>query len=180
MITQPNCPQRSLMIPLFNAAVTNASFPPEMLQATIITLTKPGKPTNALQNFRPISLLKVDVKLYAKLIANRLSNFLPRLVKQDHVGFVVGHQAPDATRRIINLIHMSEKNKRLLIGYIGGPYLRCKINLALLALYTQPFLHFTLGPRHMCFLMVYTRHLLKSLMGPGRGAPCLHCNSFSS
>lgn len=96
---------------VFDAAISKASLPQEMLTATIITLPKPGKDPSLPQNFRPISLLNVDVKIYAKLIANRLSILLPKLINQDQVGFVSGRQANDATRRMINIIHSAEKSK---------------------------------------------------------------------
>lgn len=65
-----------------------ASFPSETLTATIITLLKPRIDSVYAQNFRPISLLNVDLKMYAKLVAFRLLQFLPTLVKPDQVGFV--------------------------------------------------------------------------------------------
>lgn len=99
------------LLPVFEAATSTAKFPPEMLTATIITLPKPGKELNLPQNFRPISLLNVDVKLHAKLIANRLSSILPKLINYDQVGFVMGHQTTDATRRMLNLLHLVEENK---------------------------------------------------------------------
>lgn len=80
------------------AAKNTASFPQEMLMAIIITLPKPGKEPNLPQNFRPISLLNVDVKLYAKLIAHRLMTLLPKLINSDQVGFVMSCQTTDATR----------------------------------------------------------------------------------
>lgn len=95
---------------VFNAVMSDASFP--LLTANIITLPKPGKEPTHVQNFRPVSLLNVNLKLYAKLIANRLLCFLPLLVKYDQVGFVPGHRAPSATRRIINLMHHMENTQR--------------------------------------------------------------------
>lgn len=83
-----------------------------MPTATIITLPKPGKEPTVPQNFRPICLLHVDVKLYAKLIDNRLSNLLPKLINQDQVGFVSGRQPTDATRRMINRLHLAESSGR--------------------------------------------------------------------
>lgn len=101
---------------VFEAAMSKASFLPEMLMATIVTLPKPGKETNVTQNFRPISLLNVDVKLYAKLLANRMTNLLPKLIDQDQVGF-----ATDATRRMVNLLHLAEKSG----GAFSASHIRC-------------------------------------------------------
>lgn len=89
----------------FNQAMREGSFPPEMLQATIVTLPKPGKPTSPV-NFRPISLLNTDIKLYAKVLARCLLVILPSLINIDQVAFIKGRQAPDDTGRIINILPM--------------------------------------------------------------------------
>lgn len=47
----------------------------------------------------------MDVKLFAKVISSGLLKCLPYLVQLDQVGFVPDRQAPDAARRVINLIH---------------------------------------------------------------------------
>ena len=79
-----------------------------MLAAMVVTLPKPGKDPVSPKNFRPISLLNVDLKIYAKLIANRLENIIPSLISPDQSGFTKGRQASDATRRMINIIHHVE------------------------------------------------------------------------
>lgn len=88
----------------FQNIVATASPPKEMLQAVITTIPKPGKPSDNVTNFRPVSLLNCDIKIFSKLIANRVNAALPSLVHHDQVGFVANRQARDGTCRILNLL----------------------------------------------------------------------------
>lgn len=75
----------------------------------IVTLLKPGKNHDCIANFRPISLLNVDIKIYAKLSAQSLKEVLPRLIQPDQMEFVPGRQTSDATRWVINIVHYAER-----------------------------------------------------------------------
>lgn len=55
-----------------NNAASSSMFAKETLNAIIVTLPKPRKEPTSPQKFRPISLLNLDVKIYAKTIARRL------------------------------------------------------------------------------------------------------------
>ena len=57
----------------------------------VITLApkEDGSPLD-LSNWRPITLLNVDVKIAAKAIAKRLEHVLPNLIHPDQTGFVKG------------------------------------------------------------------------------------------
>ncbi|XP_053568667.1 proteasome activator complex subunit 4 [Bombina bombina] len=70
---------------LFNDIGHTQNFPPTMLLAHVTTIPKPGKPPNRPENFRPISLLNVDLKIYAKILATRLNVYLPHLVSPDQI-----------------------------------------------------------------------------------------------
>lgn len=89
---------------LFNSAATSGSLPLDM-RSIITTTPKPEKDPTSTTNYRPISLLNTDVKIFAMVIASRLLKCLPSLVHMDQVGFMPDRQAPDATRRVIDLIH---------------------------------------------------------------------------
>lgn len=45
----------------------------------------------------------MDLKLYAKILANRLLPLLPKLISLDQVGFIPGREAKDNTMKAINL-----------------------------------------------------------------------------
>ncbi|XP_066438159.1 uncharacterized protein [Eleutherodactylus coqui] len=99
------------MTNVFNSVMQNGSFSQEMLQATIVVLPKPGKEPNSPANFRPISLLNTDIKIYAKTLAQRILRVLPDIIHSDQMGFVQGRQASDSTRKILNLLHTIEKTQ---------------------------------------------------------------------
>lgn len=96
------------LVHLYNKAVSIGKFPKEMLEAIIETLPKPGKEPNQPQNFRLISLLNSDFKIYSKILANRLLELTPLLLGPEQVSFVKGRQAPDGTRKMIDLIYHAE------------------------------------------------------------------------
>jgi hypothetical protein len=50
-------------------------------------LFKKGDPF-CLDNYRPISLLNVDLKLIAHILAQRLKKVLPKIINVDQTGYV--------------------------------------------------------------------------------------------
>lgn len=77
-----------------------------MLEAHISVIPKEGKDPTNTGNYRPISLLNVDVKIFSKILANRLTPLLPSLVSTDQAGFVIGREARDNAVKAINLHHI--------------------------------------------------------------------------
>lgn len=80
------------LLPAFNSTTP---FPTQTLEALITVIPKPGKDNAHCTNFRPISLLNLDLKLYSKLIANRIQPLMPTIIHGDQVGFIQGRQARD-------------------------------------------------------------------------------------
>lgn len=86
---------------VFNSISERSVFPPQTLEAHITLIPKPDKDLNVCANYRPISLIGVDLKVYAKILANRLQPLLPRLIHLDQVGFVSGREARDNTLKTL-------------------------------------------------------------------------------
>uniref|UniRef100_A0A8C5QFE3 Reverse transcriptase domain-containing protein n=1 Tax=Leptobrachium leishanense TaxID=445787 RepID=A0A8C5QFE3_9ANUR len=100
---------------LFNAIRDGVPLHPHSLMATISLIPKPEKDHTCCENFQPISLLNNDMKLLARILANRLKRFLPQLVDSDQVGFIPGREARDATTRILNALALSKQSRSPLL-----------------------------------------------------------------
>ena len=64
-----------------------------------------------LHNWRPITLLNVDLKIVAKAIAKRLETVLPNLIHPDQTGFVKGRYIGENIRLISDVLDLTKEQK---------------------------------------------------------------------
>ena len=64
-----------------------------------------------LHNWRPITLLNVDLKIAAKAIAKRLETVLPNLIHPDQTGFVKGRYIGENIRLISDVLDFTKEQK---------------------------------------------------------------------
>lgn len=102
----------------FNSFAQPIDPPRDLLSAHIAVIPKPDKDHSLVTNYRPISLLNVDLKWYAKTLANRILPLIPQLVGLEQVGFVPGREARDNTLKMLNIHHWltSTKNKGFMLS----------------------------------------------------------------
>lgn len=100
------------MCSYFNSIAKGNSIPPEALLAHITVLPKEGKDPTLAQNYSPISLLNVDFKILAKILANRLKHLIPHIVHPDQTGFVAAREARNNSIRAIHLIQFKTVQKK--------------------------------------------------------------------
>ena len=60
----------------------------EESRGIISLLDKPNKNPLYINNWRPISLLNTDYKIFSKILANRIYDVLPDIIHEDQVGFL--------------------------------------------------------------------------------------------
>ena len=99
------------MVKLFNALGTSASLAKDTLLAYISVIPKEGKDPALCGSYRPISLLNSDVKIFAKVLANRIQQHIPDLINLDQVGFVPTREARDNTIKAINLVQLANSTQ---------------------------------------------------------------------
>lgn len=85
------------MVTFFNGLGSSATFAADTLQAHISVIPKEGKDPASCGSYRPISLLNLDLKLFTKILANRIQHLLPNLVLLDQVGSSFPPERPETT-----------------------------------------------------------------------------------
>lgn len=78
------------LLKLYNHLFETFTLAPSMREATIILLPKPGKDPGYPESYRPISLLQVDIKIFAKVLSIRLNQVILSLIHDEQVVFMPG------------------------------------------------------------------------------------------
>lgn len=93
---------------VFNEALESGTLPASMNEAIIVLILKPDKDPSSPGSCRPISLLPVDIKLLAKVLANRLSLVVTEIVHDDQTGFMPYRSTAINLRRLFLNLQLSE------------------------------------------------------------------------
>ena len=94
-----------IYLKLFQKNAEDGTLPSSFNQATITLIPKPGKDNTKIENYRPVSLIKIDVKILNKILANRIQQHIKKLIHHDQVGFIPGMQGFFNISKSTNVIH---------------------------------------------------------------------------
>lgn len=100
-----------LMTNAFNSLLEGCAFNAESLLASISMIPKPHADDTSWSNYRPISILNIDIKILAKILSNRLNPIIGTLIHKDQTGFIPFRQAGDNIRRATLLAHIARSRK---------------------------------------------------------------------
>lgn len=80
------------------------TFPHYFKQTKIIALLKPGKPDDNPASYRPIALLSVALKLFKRLLLNRITPDIDKLVPPEQAGFRKNRSCAEQVMALTNYI----------------------------------------------------------------------------
>uniref|UniRef100_A0A803TMV4 Reverse transcriptase domain-containing protein n=1 Tax=Anolis carolinensis TaxID=28377 RepID=A0A803TMV4_ANOCA len=104
---------------LMNQALQDKIIPESWKEATIIMIPKEGADLSDVRYYRPISLLNTDYKIFSKILANRLKEFLEGWIGEDQTGFLPARTIKDNVRIIIDALEFYEHHNQKEVGFLS-------------------------------------------------------------
>uniref|UniRef100_A0A670IED3 Reverse transcriptase domain-containing protein n=1 Tax=Podarcis muralis TaxID=64176 RepID=A0A670IED3_PODMU len=105
-----------------NNILKKGEIPETWKEALIMFIPKQDADLTQVKNYRPISLLNIDYKIFAGILARRLKSLLLEIIHKDQAGFLPGRHMRDNTRNIINMLeYLSVKiDKQVVMMFVDA------------------------------------------------------------
>ena len=100
-----------ILLELYNEAYKRGKLNPSARQGLISLLPKGNKDSLLLKNWRPLTLLNLDYKILAKMMASRIKNVLDYIIGPQQTGFMCNRQISENIRKTMDVIAYANQNR---------------------------------------------------------------------
>jgi len=81
---------KPILFKVYEESINRGALSPSQRTGIIVLIPKPEKDHDQLKNWRPITLLNVDYKLFTHIIKNRINQAIPYIITKQQTGFQKG------------------------------------------------------------------------------------------
>ena len=99
----------SLLLKSFNHSYAVGELSTSQKQAVITLIEEKGRDKRLVKNWKPISLMNVDVKIASKALSFRLKQVLPNLINFDQTAYVKGRFIGESIRLTDDILYHTEQ-----------------------------------------------------------------------
>ena len=96
------------MFEVYKEIVADKAFHLTARRGVLSLLEKSKKNSLQLRQWRPLTILNGDNKIFTKLLANRLESVLPKIIHHSQTGFMKGRQLSENIMKILEVMSQTE------------------------------------------------------------------------
>ena len=103
---------QNYLLKLYHEIAQDQIFHLSVRRGIITLIEKQGRDPRELRNWRPISLLNTDLKIFSKIIALRLQQVTSEIIHHSQVGFIQHRYIGENIIKLLNIMEYCENNQK--------------------------------------------------------------------